>query len=145
MSKFIHASLLLAGLAGLAAAAQSPTPEIKSVKLHQTSATSGQEMYSNYCASCHGANATGNGPVAPALTSRPADLTLLRQKNGGVFPTDHVMSVLKLGVVNPAHGSSQMPVWGDQLTSLYRPSTDSSGLVNLRIINLTHYLEQVQK
>ena len=145
MSKYVHTILLIAGLAGLTAAAQSPMPVIKVAAIRQTSPVSGPEMYKSYCASCHGANATGNGPAASALKAPPTDLSLLSQKNGGAFPKDHVMAVLKLGVANPAHGSTEMPVWGDLFSGLSPSVTDPSSLVNLRIINLTHYLEKLQK
>jgi high-affinity iron transporter len=34
----------------------------------------GREVYQANCASCHGASGRGDGPVAPALSPRPADL-----------------------------------------------------------------------
>ena len=38
---------------------------------------SGEVMYKQYCAACHGANAKGNGPAASNFKTRPADLTTL--------------------------------------------------------------------
>jgi mono/diheme cytochrome c family protein len=147
MSKCTHAALLVACLSGAAllGSAQQPKPEIKAVPLQQTSPASGEQMYTAYCAACHGSKATGNGPAAPALKTIPADLTLLSQKNGGTFPTEHVMSVLKLGVANPAHGSAEMPILGDLLRNLDSSSRLSATMVHQRIFNLTNYLQQIQK
>ena len=47
----------------------------------------GADLYSNYCAACHGTDAKGTGPLANLLKSKPADLTLIAKRNGGQFPT----------------------------------------------------------
>ena len=54
----------------------------------------GRALYDQYCASCHGRDGAGDGPSAGALTKRPADLTRIAERNGGVFPTIRVMSVI---------------------------------------------------
>jgi len=42
---------------------------------------SGQEMYHQFCAACHGAEAKGNRPAASRLKTRPADLTTLAKRH----------------------------------------------------------------
>ena len=37
----------------------------------------GQKYFVRYCASCHGTNGTGDGPVAKSLNKPPANLRLL--------------------------------------------------------------------
>lgn len=147
MSKFTLATILVAALVSAASLgmAQQTKPEIKNVPLQQTSAASGTQMYVTYCAACHGTKATGDGPAAQALKTRPVDLTLLSQKNNGVFPTNHVMSVLQFGVANPAHGSAEMPIWGDLFLSLNSSSQSAPTLVRQRVFNLTTYIKQIQK
>jgi mono/diheme cytochrome c family protein len=140
----------LAIIAGLASAAisgtaQNTTPKIHAVPIQRTSSTSGLEMYSSYCAACHGATATGNGPAAQALKVPPTDLTALSKNNHGVFPADHVRAVLQFGATTPAHGSAGMPVWGSVLRTLHTTESNPNTLVNLRIMNLTNYLKQLQK
>jgi mono/diheme cytochrome c family protein len=121
--------------------AQQPTTTIRPVPIKPISAASGEQMYHTYCASCHGANGTGNGPAAPALKVKLNDLTMLSQKNGGSFPEGKVVSALRFGVENSAHGNTQMPIWGDLFKTI-GPSTDS---VNQRISNLSDYLKKIQK
>jgi hypothetical protein len=58
---------------------------------------SGQLMYKNYCAACHGAVAKGNGPTASMLKTPPPDLTTLAKRHMGKFPYDYVSSVLRFG------------------------------------------------
>jgi mono/diheme cytochrome c family protein len=144
MSKYIIALILAGSSAGFIGAAQQPGSKIEKVPIQQTSMTSGEQMFTTYCATCHGAAGIGNGPAAKALKVPPANLTTLSQRNGGVFPADHVISVLKFGMSNPAHGSPEMPVWSDLLRTLNQQSRDD-GEVRLRISNLTSYLKQIQK
>jgi mono/diheme cytochrome c family protein len=136
-------------MAGFASAiffvvAQQPTPNIKLVPIRPTPSVSGQQMYATYCAVCHGVDGTGSGRAAPALKTPPSDLTALSRRNGGVFPADHIQTVLKFGVI-PAHGSAEMPIWGGLMLTLDGTSPDSALEVHQRIVNLTSYLKQIQK
>ena len=56
------------------------------IAVNKTTATSGMQMYINYCASCHGVDGRGNGPAAAARRMPPTDLTVLSKNNHGVFP-----------------------------------------------------------
>ena len=107
----------------------------------QTSASSGSEMFANYCASCHGRSGKGDGPAAPALKVTPSDLTTLSKTNGGKFPWDRVSHVLSGETEVAAHGSKDMPVWGPVLRAV---SHGDQGVVQLRIRNLTEYVESLQ-
>ena len=42
----------------------------------------GYPLFRQYCSTCHGIRADGNGPFAPMLDPRPADLTRLAQEYG---------------------------------------------------------------
>ncbi|MFM2355487.1 MAG: hypothetical protein RLZZ528_1223 [Pseudomonadota bacterium] len=53
---------------------------------------SGQELFGQYCVTCHGTGAKGDGPVAGDLPRAPADLTTIAARNGGTFPMITVMS-----------------------------------------------------
>jgi len=98
-------------------------------------------MYNAYCASCHGKDATGNSPAAPALKT-PANLTTLAKANNGKFPSDHVAMLLRNGPSDAgSYGSADMPVWGPLFSSV---SSHSSGVVTLRISNVVRYLESKQ-
>ena len=102
----------------------------------------GRDSFEFYCASCHGASGTGNGPVAPALKIRPADLTLLSRSNDGAFPKDRVLAVVTgTGRAMALHGSSDMPVWGP----IFRALDPSEPRVRQRIDNLVTYVETLQE
>ncbi|SLN53150.1 Cytochrome c [Roseovarius litorisediminis] len=74
--------------------------------------TAGRETYERYCASCHGLEATGQGPMRPVLTVQPADLTQLTAGNGGKFPLVRVIKRIDGRDPLVSHGSP-MPVYGD--------------------------------
>src|SRR5215472_10502921 len=97
----------------LSVAQDEPKKEIKHVPMRATSAASGQEMYKSYCASCHGTEGKGNGPAAEALKAPLTDLTALAEKNGGKYPALKVVAILRGEEVPAAHGSKDMPIWGN--------------------------------
>lgn len=114
---------------------------IKRVPIEPTTPTSGRDMYMHYCAVCHGRQGRGGGPAAEALKVQPPDLTTLAQRNHGQFPRRLVESTLRVGADLPAHGSSEMPVWGPLFQSLNKFSNVE---VEQRITNLTDYIESLQ-
>ena len=115
--------------------------EIKHVPIKPISATSGAEMYKEYCAVCHGMDGKGRGPAAEALKVPPPDLTTLAKMNGGKYPFDHVTSAIHGDLRLPAHGSKEMPVWGIPFRQL---SQGHSSEVQLRVTNLSNYIESLQ-
>ena len=101
----------------------------------------GGDLFRFYCASCHGPEGKGNGPVASALNRRPADLTTIARRAGGRFPTDRVERyVTGDREPTPAHGSADMPVWGPIFQAL-----DSHDTLNrMRIANIVTFIESIQ-
>lgn len=74
--------------------------------------SSGQRLFAAYCSSCHGAQAQGNGPVAAALRTPPADLTRIAARAGGTFDAAQVAAFIDGRTRIEAHGQREMPVWG---------------------------------
>ena len=109
--------------------------EIQKVPIQPTSAASGKEMFTTYCAVCHGTSA------AAALKKRPADLTQLARKNNGTFPEVHVINFITGQDVVAAHGSRDMPIWGDLFRSL---SPNGQEVSKLRLANLADYVKSLQ-
>jgi mono/diheme cytochrome c family protein len=135
------AAILLAVVSFAAAQDQKPTVTVKHVPITPTSATSGKDMFNNYCASCHGKEGKGNGPAAPALKTPPTDLAALAQKNGGKYPAAHVAAIIRGQGQLPAHGSEDMPVWGPLFSSI---SQGHESEVQQRVTNLVSYIETLQ-
>lgn len=122
--------------------AQQPAAEktLKRVPIAATSIADGAEMYSAYCAACHGTEGRGDGPAAPAFKTAPTNLTTLSVKNGGEFPKFQVLSTLQWGpAASNAHGSKNMPVWGTVFSSI-----GNQAETRQRIYNLMKHVESLQ-
>jgi len=129
--------VLFGSIVNLRAAQQE---HLKEVPVTGPNSPSGAELYKEHCAVCHGNDLKGVGPV-PAPYRVPPDLTTLTKRHGGKFPDAYVASVLRNGVVMPAHGPAQMPTWG---TDFREMNGLDATQVKLRITNLTNYIKSRQ-
>jgi mono/diheme cytochrome c family protein len=110
-------------------------------------AEEGAALFQWYCASCHGINADGAGPMAPVLLVQPTDLTALSAASGGVFPIVRVMQRIDGRDQLVSHGS-QMPVYGPVFqgddVALKTPSGQPV-LMGRSVADLVLYLQEIQK
>ncbi len=132
-------ALLMAAGAAVAALAQTTGSRNPPLVIQSLA---GKDLFEFYCATCHGRDAKGNGPVVTALKVRPPDLTLLARRSGGTFPRRRVETSITKGgdAPPPAHGSTDMPVWGP----IFRGLDPSDTMVKVRLANLVTYLESIQ-
>lgn len=102
----------------------------------------GPDLFRAHCAACHGSDAKGDGPVAPTLKTKPADLTVLAKNNQGMFPRQTVLKIISGDDTSLlAHGSREMPVWGP----IFHQIEEDQDFGNVRLQNLTKYLESIQQ
>jgi mono/diheme cytochrome c family protein len=114
-------------LLGSTASAQEPT---------------GTSLFLTHCATCHGAEGEGGGPVASAMSIAVPNLRTIAMRNGGMFPADDVAAYIDGREQRAAHGSRTMPVWGDFLGVTEAKSADES--VRTRIAALVSFIEKLQ-
>lgn len=109
-------------------------------------AESGAEIYREHCATCHGIEASGQGPMAGVLLVQPVDLTKLTAGNDGVFPTERVVKRIDGRDPLVSHGSP-MPVYGfffeGDDTSVKAPNGQPI-LTSKPIVDLLAYLQSIQ-
>lgn len=101
----------------------------------------GPDLYRSYCATCHGRDGKGNGPVAAALRVPPTDLTMLARYQNGVFPTREVEMTIRGGRTITGHGPDDMPVWGPIFYAL----DPSDARVKARIAALVAHIASIQQ
>lgn len=118
-----------------AARGQEPSEEASMI-------SAGATTFQHYCRACHGTEARGDGPVAQHLTPKPADLTRIRERNGGEFPSEAVYDAIAGGKPVKGHGTSEMPVWGEAFRQAYGGQTSDD--VKKRIAQLVAYLRSIQ-
>jgi mono/diheme cytochrome c family protein len=66
-------------------------------------------VFANYCVTCHGMNADGNGRAAKLYNPRPANLRTTDKNDA------YIMLIVKKGGEFMGR-SSKMPPWGEELT-----------------------------
>ena len=142
----------IAGIAGLLAlllaACESERSRVQQeiVPSREQQIAEGKRAYLRACASCHGTDARGDGPVAPTLKVRPTDLTRLASTHGGKFPRTHVEDVVTGASPITAHGTSDMPVWRITFGPTSSGAAAAAALRRRRWLNgLVDYLETIQE
>jgi hypothetical protein len=109
------------------------------------------EVIQLLCSPCHGFGAKGDGPAGQGLKKRPADLTSISIRHGGIFPEALITDTIE-GIGMPtAHGTRDMPIWGDVFIGEAVGSSVTIGAakkatsdVEQRIKRLVKYLESIQ-
>ena len=112
---------------------------------------SGAQLYSRFCASCHGDKGLGDGVVAASFNIMVPDLTRIARRQGGVFPEDQIRRIIDGRKTLPPHGAREMPVWGFEFYGQNAAKADRKGRENpeaqtgAMISRLTEYLRSIQK
>lgn len=104
----------------------------------------GRTWYVRACASCHGVDGRGDGPVAAVLTVPPTDLTTLAARNGGAYPHEYVVAVIAGERALPAHGTREMPVWSERFGTGSGPPAVASLYARRRLEQLADHVESLQ-
>jgi mono/diheme cytochrome c family protein len=140
--------LMIAGLtAGFAGAVQAENVDI------------GKSEFQSSCASCHGTDGKGKGPVSEQLKVPPSNLTMLAKNNNGVFPTNAVYETIYGSKTVPTHGTREMPIWGDRFNPIINlphavdpfywrlagPEQSPEVVVRTRILAVIDYLSRIQQ
>ncbi len=127
------AALLL--LLAPAARADAPKPEA-AVEI-------GRASFQRYCASCHGPNADGNGPMASHIRTAPSDLRRLTQRYGKPLDADAIGRYIDGRSEVPVHGRKGMPIWGER----FEPEPGEAGAegrIHPQVRAIVAYLATIQ-
>jgi mono/diheme cytochrome c family protein len=138
----LQGAVLLAGLFAAASAA----PDEKTKKQQHdpgqlSQSLSGADLYRAHCATCHGVEGKGDGPVAPALNTKIPDLSTISQRSGGIFPVARVRKIIVGDEAVLGHGSREMPIWGP----IFHQIQEDRDYGEVRLQNITKYLKSIQK
>ena len=106
---------------------------------------SGAELYRVFCASCHGPQAHGDGPVAATLKTIVPDLTRIAARSGGKFSAERVRETIDGQSTPRAHGTRAMPVWGWDFYAIDREDPARRQRVAELINRLVEHLRSIQR
>ena len=101
--------------------------------------------FASYCAACHGAGGRGDGAAGAGLSPKPADLTGLAARTGGVFPTTRVTAYIWRGEGAAAHRA--MPEFAGLMEGALVPYDGGDGIETPtpeRLVALAEYLKTIQ-
>ncbi|AAV94426.1 c-type cytochrome [Ruegeria pomeroyi] len=108
-------------------------------------AAEGEQLYRHHCATCHGIEATGHGPMAGVLVISPADLTTLSE--GGELPIARIVQRIDGRDPLVSHGSP-MPIYGPYFEGrdvAIKAETGQPILTSQPIVDLLAYIATLQK
>jgi len=128
-------------LAAVALIASAPLPGLAQ------DVDAGAAMYQRHCATCHGLDGRGDGPMRPALILQPANLRALAAENDGTFPIARVVSRIDGRDPLVSHGSP-MPVYGwyfEGEDTALKAETGQPILTSQPIVDLMAYLQSIQE
>jgi mono/diheme cytochrome c family protein len=108
-----------------------------------TATVAGSSLFKTYCATCHGVEAKGDGPLADQLRVRPPDLTRFAQRNGGAMDKDKARRIIDGRDPVKGHGGPDMPVWGDVFKRAEEGFSDKKA--QQRIDALVAYVADIQR
>ena len=108
----------------------------------------GKREFEANCASCHGVDGKGKGPIVELLRRSPPDLTQLAKNNQGWFPMNRLYECIDGGNV-AGHGGRDMPVWGrdyriKDAERMMEAPYDAEAMVRTRILALLEYINRLQ-
>ena len=107
----------------------------------------GLQTYMDHCATCHGVEAKGGGPMAPSLLLQPPDLTTLSARNEGVLPIVRIVTRIDGRDPLVAHGSP-MPVYGDFFEGFdvaVKAETGQPIMTSQPVVDLLAFIASVQR
>ena len=105
----------------------------------------GKKEFITYCASCHGSNGKGDGPIVHFLKRKPADLTQLSKNNDDIFPFDQVYGVFDGTYQFDEHGTSEMPIWGYQFIREAQKDNEPNNAAKAKALNIILYIQIIQE
>jgi len=107
----------------------------------------GRQLYLDACATCHGAEAGGDGPMTQILTLPVPDLTGLADRNDGVFPWLVTVHMIDGRTGLHGHGGA-MPIFGALMRGDTVAADGPDGtpvMVSARVLALVDYLASIQR
>lgn len=108
----------------------------------------GRDLFVANCAACHGVTATGDGPAASGIEGGVPDLTMIAQRNDGVFPLVDTMSFID-GYTRGSSYSPAMPKFSETLFAspmvLYDTGDGIPTPTPSALVALAEYLQSIQR
>ena len=111
------------------------------LNIDRSAALAGRSSFAAYCKVCHGPPAEGDGPLAEALKTKPADLTQFLVRHEGEYPFEEIVAKIDGRKGGTVRKRSPCPVWGNTSGPFRNFRASSRGVVRGRPLLDTTNLE----
>ena len=105
----------------------------------------GKELYGRFCAACHGIEGHGDGPASTSFKIEVPDLTLMADRQGASFSRDLVERIIDGRHIIGAHGTRNMPVWGEEFPRTEIGNPEAERATRTVIDRITDYIVSIQR
>lgn len=106
----------------------------------------GKKEFRRSCVLCHGLSGHGESVMTTfnMLKVQPPDLKQLSKRNKGKFPFWRVYRIIDGREAILAHGTRDMPIWGDVFIRQEDTDTAAATRAMGRILTIVFYLQSIQ-
>lgn len=106
---------------------------------------SGEYLFAEYCAACHGDNARGDGIINSYLKVPAPDLTLIAARRGGRFPDTEIYGIVDGQSRENLMPNRHMPIWGYEFFGNDSDDERAHGRASSRVDSIVAFLKTRQQ
>jgi mono/diheme cytochrome c family protein len=106
---------------------------------------SGEDLFRRFCASCHGIEGRGDGPVAASFRVEVPDLTQTARRMHGADARERIVRIIDGRYIIGAHGTRLMPVWGEDFSRIEIGNPDAERSSQMIIERLADYVTSLNR
>ena len=105
----------------------------------------GERTFVRLCTACHASGGSDREVMAAGPGVTPPDLRTIAVRRSGRFDPAEISEWIEGRSIPDAHGTRQMPVWGERLSEKYAPYVEGDALMGPTLDALVAYLASVQE
>jgi mono/diheme cytochrome c family protein len=106
---------------------------------------SGEYLFTEHCAACHGDNARGDGIINSYLKVPAPDLTLIAARRDGHFPDSEIYRIVDGQSQEDLTPNRHMPIWGYEFFGNDSDDERAHGRAASRINSIVAFLKSLQQ
>jgi mono/diheme cytochrome c family protein len=106
---------------------------------------SGEYLFAEHCAACHGDNARGDGIINPYLKMSAPDLTLIAARRDGNFPDEEIYRIVDGQSREDLTPNKHMPIWGYEFFGNDSDDEREHGRASSRVNSIVAFLKTRQR
>lgn len=106
---------------------------------------SGEYLFAQHCAACHGESARGNGIISSYLKVPAPDLTQIAARRDGHFPDEEIYKIVDGQSLKDFTQYRHMPIWGYEFFGNDSDDERAHGQTSTRVNDIVAFLKSQQQ